>query len=29
VAFTLSDGKGNERWIPPGGARANLKAYLR
>jgi hypothetical protein len=29
VAFALSDGKGNERWIPPGGARGNLKAYLR
>jgi hypothetical protein len=29
VAFVLSDGKGNERWIPPGGARASVKAYLR
>jgi len=29
VAFALSDGKGNERWIPPGGARGNFKAYLR
>jgi hypothetical protein len=29
VALTLSDGKGNESWIPPGGARANVKAYLR
>jgi hypothetical protein len=28
VAFTLSEGKGNERWIPPGGARSNVKAYL-
>jgi hypothetical protein len=29
VAFTLCDGKGNERLVPPGGARSNLKAYLR
>jgi hypothetical protein len=29
VAFTLSDGKGNERGIPPGGARGNYKAYVR
>jgi hypothetical protein len=29
VAFSLSDGKGNERLIPPGGARGNYKAYLR
>jgi hypothetical protein len=28
VAFTLSSGKENERWIPPGGARGNFKAYL-
>jgi hypothetical protein len=29
VAFTLSDGQGNERRIPPGAARGNLKGYLR
>jgi hypothetical protein len=29
VAFTLSNGKGNERLIPPGGARGNWKEYLR
>jgi hypothetical protein len=29
VAFTLSDGAGNESKIPPGGARGNLKGYLR
>jgi hypothetical protein len=29
VAFTLSDAQGNERWIPPGGARASFKAYLK
>jgi hypothetical protein len=29
VAFRLSDGKGNERRIPPGGARGNWKEYVR
>ncbi len=29
VAFSLSDGKGNESRIPPGAARGNVKGYLR
>jgi hypothetical protein len=29
VAFTLADGKGNDVKVPPGGARGNLKSYLR